>query len=103
MGIGPSNVHLQVGHGDKVALVGPNGAGKSTLLLQLNGILQGEGEVHIGDVPLMKDNLNPIRAMVGLVFQTPDDQFFIPPCSKMLHTAQSIRGLICSQIQQQGQ
>jgi cobalt/nickel transport system ATP-binding protein len=64
--------------GDKVALVGPNGAGKSTLLLQLNGILTGRGEIEIGNMRLTRDNLPVIRAMVGLVFQNPDDQLFSP-------------------------
>jgi cobalt/nickel transport system ATP-binding protein len=61
-----------------VALVGPNGAGKSTLILQLNGILQGKGEIEIGGMRLKRDNLPVIRAMVGLVFQNPDDQLFSP-------------------------
>ena len=64
--------------GDKVALVGPNGAGKSTLMLQLNGILTGRGEIQIGNMRLSRENLPVIRAMVGLVFQIPDDQLFSP-------------------------
>ena len=65
--------------GDKVALVGPNGAGKSTLMLHLNGILiGGSGEVTVGDKRIARDNLPAIRAMVGLVFQNPDDQLFSP-------------------------
>ena len=64
--------------GDKVALVGPNGAGKSTLMLQLNGILHGQGEIEIGGMQLTRNDLPVIRAMVGLVFQNPDDQLFSP-------------------------
>ena len=64
--------------GEKVALVGPNGAGKSTLMLHLNGILSGHGEVRVGEKRLTRDNLPVIRAMVGLVFQNPDDQLFSP-------------------------
>ncbi|MEK6753949.1 MAG: ABC transporter ATP-binding protein [Chloroflexota bacterium] len=64
--------------GDKVALVGPNGAGKSTLMLHLNGILGGHGEVEVAGKCLTRDNLPAIRAMVGLVFQNPDDQLFSP-------------------------
>ncbi len=69
-------LHLQAG--EKVALVGPNGAGKSTLLLQLNGILRGQGEIYINGLPLKDKNLPTIRALVGLVFQNPDDQLFSP-------------------------
>jgi cobalt/nickel transport system ATP-binding protein len=71
-------VSLNLSRGDKVALVGPNGAGKSTLMLHLNGILTGKGEINIGNMRLIPDNLPVIRAMVGLVFQNPDDQLFSP-------------------------
>ena len=71
-------VSFSMCEGDKVALVGPNGAGKSTLMLHLNGILNGHGEVNVGGKRLTRDNLPLIRAMVGLVFQNPDDQLFSP-------------------------
>ena len=71
-------ISLNLRDGDKVALVGPNGAGKSTLMLHLNGILAGEGQVNIGGLRVEPDNLPAIRAMVGLVFQAPDDQLFSP-------------------------
>jgi cobalt transport protein ATP-binding subunit len=71
-------ISLHLCDGDKVALVGPNGAGKSTLMLHLNGILAGEGEINVGGLRLTRDNLPVIRAMVGLVFQNPDDQLFSP-------------------------
>lgn len=71
-------VSLQINQGEKVALVGPNGAGKSTLMLHLNGILNGEGEICVAGLPVSKVNLPTIRAMVGMVFQNPDDQLFSP-------------------------
>src|SRR5512141_590104 len=71
-------VSFEMCEGEKIALVGPNGAGKSTLMLHLNGILSGDGEVTVGGSRLTRDNLPAIRAMVGLVFQNPDDQLFSP-------------------------
>ena len=71
-------VSLYIQPCEKVALVGPNGAGKSTLILHLNGILSGEGQVCVAGLPVVKENLGKVRARVGLVFQSPDDQLFSP-------------------------
>lgn len=64
--------------GEKVALVGPNGSGKSTLMLHLNGLLTGEGQLAVAGMAVEKRNLSRIRALVGMVFQNPDDQLFSP-------------------------
>jgi len=73
------NVVLHIEPCEKVALVGPNGAGKSTLILHLNGILLGQqGQVRVCSLNVNDKNLSRIRAMVGLVFQVPDDQLFSP-------------------------
>ncbi len=71
-------VNLSLSEGEKVALVGPNGAGKSTLMLHLNGILGEDSLVTIAGMAVEKGNLPIIRALVGLVFQNPDDQLFSP-------------------------
>jgi cobalt/nickel transport system ATP-binding protein len=67
-----------VRYGEKIALVGPNGAGKSTLLLHFNGILAGTGKIQVCGHDVQNGNLKQIRASVGLVFQSPDDQLFSP-------------------------
>ncbi|MFG2620541.1 energy-coupling factor ABC transporter ATP-binding protein [Streptomyces sp. NPDC048507] len=72
-------VDLTVGAGERVALLGPNGAGKTTLVLHLNGILGGGvGTVTVAGLPVAKRNLAEIRRRVGIVFQDPDDQLFMP-------------------------
>jgi len=71
-------INLNVCEGEKIALVGPNGAGKSTLMLHLNGILGDKSPITIAGLDLVKENLPVIRALVGLVFQNPDDQLFSP-------------------------
>ena len=73
------NVTLSIEPCEKVALVGPNGAGKSTLILHLNGILdRNSGHVHVAGLDVVEKNLPQVRARVGLVFQSPDDQLFSP-------------------------
>jgi cobalt/nickel transport system ATP-binding protein len=72
-------VDLTVHRGERVALLGPNGAGKTTLVLHLNGVLRsGRGTVRVGGLPVIKEHLPEIRRRVGIVFQDPDDQLFMP-------------------------
>ncbi|NBR93716.1 MAG: ABC transporter ATP-binding protein [Actinobacteria bacterium] len=73
---------MKIKRGERVALLGPNGAGKTTLVMHLNGILEAtEGEVKISGEMVdskNKETLKEIRQRVGIVFQDPDDQLFMP-------------------------
>lgn len=72
-------IDFLVTHGEKVALLGRNGSGKSTALLLADGLLlPTRGEVNVGDVPVTKKTLPLIHKSVGLLFQNPDDQLFMP-------------------------
>jgi cobalt/nickel transport system ATP-binding protein len=72
-------IDLRVERGERVALLGPNGAGKTTLVLHLNGVLETQtGTVEVTGLPVLKKNLKEVRRRVGIVFQDPDDQLFMP-------------------------
>ena len=75
-------VNLRVERGEFVAILGPNGAGKTTLVMHMNGIHPAEhGSVSVAGEVIDtndKDLLRRIRGKVGVVFQDPDDQLFMP-------------------------
>jgi cobalt/nickel transport system permease protein len=72
-------VNLTVRRGERLALLGPNGAGKTTVALHLNGVLTPvSGELRVSGLAVLPENLREIRRRVGIVFQDPDDQLFMP-------------------------
>jgi cobalt/nickel transport system ATP-binding protein len=72
-------VNLQIEKGERIVLLGANGSGKSTLIKHLNGILLPQkGEVLVKGEPISKKNMKDVRRTVGIVFQNPDDQVFLP-------------------------
>ena len=73
------DISLSLQAGERVALIGANGSGKSTLQLHLNGIFIPQiGQVQVGKWLVNSENLAAIRNFVGLVFQNPEDQLFMP-------------------------
>jgi len=73
------DIGLRIRPGERVAILGPNGSGKSTLVLHMNGILRStRGTVTIDGVTVDDANVREIRRRVGIVFQDPDDQLFMP-------------------------
>lgn len=69
---------LKVVEGESVALIGANGAGKTSLIMAVVGVLPSDGEIIVDGMKLTKETVRLIRAQVGVVFQNPDDQLFMP-------------------------
>ena len=72
-------IDFSINQGESIAILGPNGAGKTTLILHLNGILgELKGEIKVDGLEYSSENIGKIRKTVGVVFQDPDDQLFMP-------------------------
>jgi len=73
------DISLKIEAGEKLSVIGSNGAGKTSFLLSMVGVLSpDEGSIQIGDLPVDKKHILAVRRKVGLVFQNPDDQLFMP-------------------------
>lgn len=94
-------VSFEITHGEKAALVGVNGAGKSTLLLHTNGLLlPASGRVVLGGMTLTRKTLPLVRQSVGLVFQDPDNQLFMPTVEEDVAFGPANMGLTPGEIEQ---
>lgn len=62
-------INLTIYEGEKIGIIGPNGAGKSTLLLAIKGLIKFSGKISFSGID---------KSAVGLVFQNPDIQLFMP-------------------------
>ncbi|HEU4915990.1 MAG TPA: ABC transporter ATP-binding protein [Acidimicrobiia bacterium] len=93
-------VDLHVHHGERVALLGPNGAGKTTLLLHLNGILRPDGgTVRVAGLDVSDEAAMEVRRRVGLVFQDPDDQLFMPTVGQDVAFGPANFGLVGAELE----
>ncbi len=73
------DINFQVGLHERAVILGANGAGKSTLLSVMCGIIEArQGTIRILNKELTSKNIHEIRASIGLVFQEPDNQLFMP-------------------------
>jgi cobalt/nickel transport system ATP-binding protein len=73
-----NGVDFELLPGETVALLGANGSGKTTFVLHLNGLLMGQGSIHVCGMRLTKETLPRIRQKIGLVFQDSETQLFMP-------------------------
>jgi cobalt/nickel transport system ATP-binding protein len=74
-----NNISFTIDRGDSVAILGPNGAGKSTLMKLAAGLLfPDSGKIELFGEELTKRNAKELRKNMGILFQDPDDQIFMP-------------------------
>lgn len=70
-------ISLEIGQGERVAIIGQNGAGKTTLAKLINGLNKPTvGDVIIDGWNTKEYTTAQISQKVGYVFQNPDDQIF---------------------------
>ncbi len=96
------DISFRLEDGKKYALVGANGAGKSTLLSILCALeLPRSGTVVIDGIPLDREHVQEVRNHVGMVFQNPDDQLFMPTVYDDIAFGLRNRGMAESQVAEQ--
>jgi energy-coupling factor transport system ATP-binding protein len=72
-----TDVSVEIGQGEIIAIVGRNGSGKTTLATHLNGLLTpASGRVTIDGAEVTTLRLEALAQRVGYVFQDPDHQLF---------------------------
>ena len=78
------HLNFSLQEGELLGVIGPSGCGKSTLCLALSGIIPHRAEGYMeGDVFLLGEktrnlSLPQIATRVGIVFQDPETQLFLP-------------------------
>jgi cobalt/nickel transport system ATP-binding protein len=73
-----SGVSLRLPAGWRMALIGPNGAGKTTLQLAVMGGVKSTGKIVVDGIELRARKADEIRGRCGMIFESPDDQLFMP-------------------------
>ncbi|PWW83330.1 ABC transporter [Prosthecochloris marina] len=90
-----NGLSLSIVNGEKAGIRAPNGSGKSTLFLLLAGLLKpASGSISLwGKAMQTPDEFRKTRLKIGLLFQDPDDQLFLPTVEEDIAFALLNRGI----------
>lgn len=92
------DINLTVRAGERVGLIGPNGSGKTTLFLLTCGILKPTaGKILLFDQPIV---VSEFRPEIGLVFQNPNDQLFLPSVRDDIAFGPENMGLSATEVEE---
>jgi len=87
-------INLEVKKGESVVILGENGSGKSTFFLNLLNLLPNfTGTIQINGKEVNRKNEKDIRKKVGIMFQNPNDQLFLPTVQQELEFGPSNLGI----------
>ncbi len=87
-------INLEVKKGESIVILGENGSGKSTFFLNLLNLLPNfSGEIQINGKEVNRKNEREIRKKIGIMFQNPNDQLFLPTVQQELEFGPSNLGI----------
>lgn len=94
-----SNVSLDIGEGEFVAIMGRNASGKTTLVKHLNGLLlPTKGKVEVNGIDTRDSSVAQLSLTVGYVFQNPNDHLFADTVDEEIAFALKNQGIDHSEI-----
>src|SRR5690349_10696530 len=96
-------IDLSIVATERIGVIGPNGSGKSTLLMCMSGLFSSQGSIRVEGVDISTTNAASIRDRVGLIFQSPDDQLFMPTLADDLAFGPINQGLSDAQVHERVQ
>jgi cobalt/nickel transport system ATP-binding protein len=78
------NINLEIEQHSSTALLGANGSGKTSLLFTIAGIYKFKGKIKFDGFSLKNGSKKELRDKIGVIFQNPDDQLFMPSVKEEL-------------------
>ena len=83
---------LQIGKGEKIALIGSNGAGKSTMMKLMMGLIRPEsGQILLNGRPTAELPKEELGRTISMVYQNPEEMFIKDSIRKDIEYAMKVR------------